>query len=142
MNKLLLIAIVALFAFSCSKKESVPKTKDLAITVWYETYIGNSKIAIPDNGAKCYLFKDFNIHDNNFSMNLDGTIKLANGQILQPNEIMNYDGGVKYFSSLNVSATYTVMAVSENVPNEIDAVTTIIRHNDPIQTTNEIKFVF
>ncbi len=75
-------------------------------------------------------------------MNLNGTIKLANGQVLQPYEIMNYDGGVRYFSSLKVGTTYTVMAVSKNIPNEINAVSTIIRHNDPIQPTNEIKFVF
>ena len=55
---------------------------------------------------------------------------------------MNYDGGVRYFSNLKVGNTYTVVAVSKYYPNKRNAVTTIIRHNDPILPTNEIKFVF
>ncbi len=140
--KYLILISTFLILVRCSKKEDAPKTKDLAITVWYETYIGNTKIAIPDDGAKCYLFNDFNIHNNDFSINQSGTISLSNGSTLQPNETMNYDGGVRYFSNLKVGNTYTVVAVSKYYPNKRNAVTTIIRHNDPILPTNEIKFVF
>jgi hypothetical protein len=140
-EKLYYPLLVIMFFFGGCKKDTAVY-KDLSVTVWYETKPLTTVLKIPDVGAKCYVFKNFNIHENTFTTNLNGTIKLSNGTTLNPDETFIYEGGVHYVSNIKVGTYVTVMVISNHSPSLSHTVTQLIKEDDVITPFNNIDVIF
>jgi len=138
MKKLTVIyALITIVA--CSKKQELA---NLPVVVSYSVQLESGKRHTEqDEGAICYLFRGVNIDQNNFTINLDGSIRLNNGSMILPDETaVCTSGGLVYFKNLPMGSYNAVVAVSKYYPTKAKAITGPMERRGVTQTVFNFLF--
>jgi hypothetical protein len=94
---------------------------------------------LPDNGARCYLFRDIDfskIQEGNYT---EGKLTLEDGTVREADDSLIYESTSNFiFKGLEIGSTVTIVAHSKYYPEHLPVVFDHLHHTFTLETANPL----